>query len=406
MKKILYFEIKRLLNRKSTIILSIVCPILILVILSGTILPHLFEGAVVDKVSIAIYNESPDDETIMIINHLTKADSIEDFVSIIKVDSLDEGLNLLDDKKASALIHLPDGLQETLMQGGIGEIFFYEGDINKQVVDLLYSVLESGIKSINSGQQAVEYIYLGMRDMGYSYSKSADTYNDRAIYIFSKVLNRIDVFEDNVAISAYGNLINIEYYSISIVILFTLLCGIIIASLFSSDISSGILERGLPCKKHYLYVLYKMLSGTVYTAIISSILLLSVLIIAGSLSLFSGNIILIIITNITLSIYASIIMLLIGSFTKSVTSAIWASFTYCFITCFASGIFIPSHLLPKSIKLIAEVTGIPAISRMFSNSLYGIRDINYLINFLIVLTIIIISYLIVSKKIKRRYCGK
>ena len=242
--KLFKFEVKRYFSNTPLLIIACVVPVLLIMTLLGSLLPVLFRGAELNDINIALFNEDPTFETNMIIRHLAESDSVEDFVDIVDVDSLKEGREMLESEEASALIHIPKDLQENLYQGKSQILYFYSGQSNKQIVNLIYDMLESGLNNINQAQKSVDIIYYSMQDMGYGHSESASQYRSMAEDLFSNIISRSDIYTDYSEVSATGDYLNIEYYLISTLLLCLFFLSLPICAKMCKDKNSGVMDRG------------------------------------------------------------------------------------------------------------------------------------------------------------------
>ena len=164
--KLFKFEAKRYFASIPVVVIACILPILLIMTLLGSLLPVLFKGAELNDINVALYNEDPSFETNMIVRHLAESESVEDFVDIVEVDSLSEGKELLNNNTVSALIYIPEGLQENLYQGKSQTLYFYAGAKDKQIVILLYDMLKGGLNNINRAQKSVDIVYYAMQGYG------------------------------------------------------------------------------------------------------------------------------------------------------------------------------------------------------------------------------------------------
>jgi|GEM_PF-3467172 len=372
--KLVKFEIKRYFTNKTLLIIACVVPIIILITFLSSLLPVLFRGAELNDIKIALYNEDPSFETNLIVRHLTESDSVEGFIDVIDVESIIEGKEMMEDKKASALIHIPKDLQTNLYNGKSQTINFYSGENNKQIVKLLYDMLSGGLNNINQAQKSVNIIFYAMNDMGYDRQEAVDEYRNLTKRLFTNIVSRSEIYKGYSEVSATGDYLNIEYYSISILLLCLFFLSLPICSKISADKYTGVLERGIFNLSSSRYLLSKALSGAMFLLLPSTITTMFILLISNSFGLFSGNVFLLIVTIIISCIYFTTIMLCIGLYTKSITSAIWIGFSIALTVSLLSGIFIPRNLMPRCIVSISEITMLPVIARLYGYSVFGIKN--------------------------------
>lgn len=400
--KLFKFEVKRYFSNTPLLIIACVVPVLLIMTLLGSMLPVLFRGAELNDINIALFNEDPTFETNMIIRHLAESDSVEDFVDIVDVDSLEEGMEMLDSTQASALIHIPKDLQENLYQGKSQTLYFYSGQRNKQIVNLIYDMLESGLNNINQAQKSVDIVYYSMQDMGYGHSDSASQYRSMAEDLFSNIISRSDIYTDYSEVSATGDFLNIEYYLISTLLLCLFFLSLPICAKMSKDKNSGVMDRGGFYLSGFAYSSSKVLAGALFLIMPAAVTSVFILAVSGAFGLFSGSTGLLIATILLSGLFISIIMVLVGTVMPSTTSAIWSGFSLALVLSMISGIFIPRNLMPRSIVYAAEITGLPAITRLYGASLFGVKSTNYWLDLLVASAIMIALYTLIYIKTRRR----
>jgi len=400
--KLFKFEVKRYFSNTALLIIACVVPILLIVTLLGSMLPVLFRGAELNDIDIALFNEDSTFETNMIIRHLAEADSVEDFIDIIEVDSLLEGEEMLEDNQVSAIIHIPKNLQENLYQGKSQTLYFYAGEGNKQIVRLIYDMLDSGLNNINQAQKSVDIVYYSMRDMGYSSADASVKYRSMAEDLFTNIISRSDIYTDYSEVSATGDYLNIEYYLISTLLLSLFFLALPICAKMSKDKKSGVMDRGGFYLNIFAYSSSKVIAGGLYLLLPAAVTSVVILAVSGAFGLFSGDVWLLSGTIILSTIYFSSIMMMVGALMPSTTSALWSGFSLALVISMISGIFIPRDLMPRGIVTIAEATGLPAIIRLYGASLFGVNSADYILDLLVVFAVAIVLYAVIYIKTRRR----
>ena len=404
--KLLLFEVKRYFSNPVLIIIACIVPILLILSILGSLLPYIFKGAELNDISIAIFNEDPSFETNLIISHLAESDSVEDFVDLIYASSLEEGRRMIDDNEASALVHIPLNMQQDLYNGERVEINFYTGSEDKQIVMLLYDMIEGGLNNINQAQKSVDIIYYAMQDMGYERLDAAAEYREMSENLFVNIISKSDIYIDYNEVSATGDYLNIEYYLISIMLLTMFFLALPIGAKMSKDKFSGVLDRGGFYLHGFSYVSAKIISGAIFLMVPSAVSSVFILWVTGAFGLFSGYIALLAVSVILASFYFAVIMLLIGTISSSTTAAIWAGFSLALAVSSISGIFIPRNLMPRVLTSISEFTGFPAVIILLGHSLFGVRNSNNISDIIIVISIVstafILTHLITRRRLIKR----
>lgn len=400
--KLFRFEAKRYFANIALLVIACIVPIVLIMTILGSLLPVLFGGAELNDINVALYNEDETFGTNMIVKHLAESESVEDFVDLVEVSSLSDAKEMLIDGEASAIIHIPKNLQANLYQGKSQTIYFYSGQSDKQIVILLYDMLKGGLNNINQAQKSVDIVYYAMQDMGYERQEAALEYSSMAESLFLNIISRSDIFKDYNEVSATGDYLNIEYYLISTLLLCLFFLGLPICAKMSKDKFSGVLDRGGFYLNSFSYTFSKVLAGSMFLLLPALLTSVFILIVSGSFGLFSGNILLLFITVVLSSVYFAAIMLFIGTYARSTTSAIWIGFSIALAISMISGIFIPRNLMPRGVVDVAEILGLPSLIRLFGASLFGVKNSNATIDILKTLAICTIAFIASYLKTRKR----
>ena len=238
--------------------------------------------------------------------------------------------------------------------------------------------------------------------MGYNRREAADEYNNMAKALFTNIISRSLIYKNYSEVSATGDYLNIEYYLISTLLLSLFFLGLPICAKISSDRLSGILDRGGFYLNSFGYASSKLLSGSLFLLLPASVTVIFILVVTKSFGLFSGNVFVLIITIVISCLYFAIVMLMIGTYAKSTTASIWIGFSSALVLSMVSGIFIPRNLMPSGIVYISEITGLPAIIRLYGVSLFGVRNTNMFLDILKPVLVGIIAFGASYLKIRKR----
>lgn len=141
--------IKRNFRDKKSLFGSIMMPILMIIIL-GTALNGFFKSTNLDKIEISYLNMDAGAASEEFEKFL-ESDEISELLDVNEVSSIDEGENLVNDKKAVSLIVIPEDYSEKLMSGEESFIQIY----NSKYTDFKNSMVENILEAYNSAGNTI-----------------------------------------------------------------------------------------------------------------------------------------------------------------------------------------------------------------------------------------------------------
>ncbi len=373
MKKLFSVDLKRLLQNRTTILISVLAPLILVLLISLTVAPYFFSNVRTNNFSVAVYNEDNDPLTVSILKGLIESESLSGLISVEFVSDEEDGLAALEDG-AAAYIHIPAGMQETLYNGGSTEIT-YVGNANMPLEDaLLYETLSSGVDLVSYAQHAVNVLYWDSRDYGVDQDTAAAEYSSTARTFFMSVLARAVLYEDTDLTSPLGSALPIEYYAASFLILFVALGAMPVARITADDHETGLIHRQLLSgSAPRTCFVSRWLAGTVFSFLQFFVLAAALGILAGAASNFSGNLLVLLLAGLLLCGFISLGMLLVGLLSRRAPMAVRVAFMAALFLALAGGLIVPSAFLPQAVRDICYYSPFAAALRLCIAGLFDHR---------------------------------
>ena len=400
--KIFLLEFKRTLAKFSTLLMAAVFPVILISAISLSLLPIFFDRGGINTVNVSVYYEDSSPEVLVVGKALTEHKAARNFLNVIEVGSIEEGISLIEGGETSVFVHIPADMVETLYTGGTVNVKYYFGDRDRELSTLIYEIFNNGVNLINYAQQSVDLVYENMEKLGYSYEERIDEYLDSGLEIYTSVINKYRVFADSMTLSLISEYLPIEYYSITMLILSLFFCATPLLVMFNRDIVNGTLSRCLFAYKKGVYLFIRVCVGAIFLGIQMTLSIPLILLQNKALSLFSGDVGLIFLSAIFAGLYFSSTMLLVASIAKDSNTGLWLGLTYTLFVSLISGLIVPASILPDWLTVTAQITGLPSVFKMFSAALFGISARATAINFAICISVTVINFVFLFFILKRR----
>lgn len=373
MKKLFSVDLKRLLQNKTAILLSIFAPLILVFLISLTVAPYFFSNVRAKNFFVAVYNEDDNAMTKSILQGLIDSESLNGLIRVKFVADEEEGLNALEDG-AAAYIHIPYGMQDTLYNGGRCDIT-YVGNADMPLEDaLLYETLSSGVELVSYAQHACNVLYWDSRDFGVDEQTAGRVYSSAAQVFFISVLARGALYEDTDLTSPLGSALPVEYYAASFLVLFVSLGALPVARITADDHETGLIHRQLLSgNAPRVCFVSRWLAGTLFLFIQFAVLAASLGVLAGAASKYSGSMLILLLSGVLLCAFLSLGMLLVGLLSRSAPLAVRVAFMSVLALSLLGGLLVPSAFLPQAIRDVCYYSPLAAALRLGIASLFDGR---------------------------------
>lgn len=373
MRKLFAVDLKRLVQNKAVIIFALAAPLALVLLVSLAVAPYFYADVRAQHFTVAVWNEDDDPMTASLLQGLIESRSLAGLIGTEFVDSEAEGLQAVADG-AAAYVHIPQGMQDTLVSGG-RSVIEYTGNPDMPLEDaLLFETLKSGMQLVSHAQHAANTLYMDVRDAGLPQDAAADAYGRAAKTYFSGVLLRGTLYEDTKETSPLGGALPVEYYAASFLVLFVALGGLPVARITADDAASGLVHRQLLSghSPHACFV-SRWLAGAVFILLQYAVLAVTFGLIAG----FSGSAPVLLLCGALLSLFLSLCTLLAGLYVRTSAAAVRIAFLGALALALLGGLLVPSAYMPAVLRDISYYSPLSAalhlaIGGLFDSSAGGV----------------------------------
>ena len=351
MIKLLGTDIKRLLQSKASIIITLTAPVILVLLISLTIAPLYFSKVRLEFFSIAVLNEDEDIRTKVIVDSLVKSDALKNLVTVDFVDTKQQGLDSVQEGSV-AFIHIPAGLQETLYSGGQVVINYY-GNKNKPLENaLLLETLVPGIELVNFSQNAVNELYNSIA--AYDSQMARRLFSDTSAYLLIEGMASDDIYEASLEYSPISNILPVEFYASSLLLLFVGLGALPIARISEDDKKTGLILRHITGGLHPLKsFVSKWLAGGILLFAQYAVLCTALLAVTGRLKYFAGDAFMLFGCALLFCALLSLVSIIAG---MSFRSAVFMSLVIVLSLAALGGLIIPSAYMPQFMRTVSGYT--------------------------------------------------
>lgn len=351
MIKLLGVDFKRLLQSKSSIIITLAAPLILVVLISLTIAPLYFSEVRLDYFHITVLNEDEDPFTQVVVDSLVRSDTLKSLIDVKFAESKQEGLESLEGGSV-AFIHIPSGLQSSLYEGDQVTVNYYGNKDRPLENALLLETLVPGVELVNFSQNAVNELYYTVAP--YDKQLASELFSETSAYLLIEGMAIDDVYQPPEEFSPLSDILPVEFYASCLLVLFVALGALPIARITEDDKNAGLLQRqvigGISPIKSFLS---KWISGTVLLFMQYTVLSVALLGITGRLSYFAGNMLMLVGSAMLFCGLVSLVMIFIGTTSRS---AVFVSLTAVLSLAIVGGLIVPSAYMPEAIRTISSFT--------------------------------------------------
>lgn len=237
LKKLIKLETKRLFNKSFNLVLLM----LLAVVLFNVILNYDQIRSRVIKPSIAVVVEDESMEVNLLVSSITKT-SMGDKLSFEHL-SYENALKDLKEDRLLAIIHIEKGVGKTINRAEPVTIDLLVNQRKDLRVKFLREYIENLTNMLNEGQNGAMIYYQLLKDKGISYDDRIDELNQLAFKYTTTFLARQQVFDQEKPVEPFMGAGFVEYYLITIQLLFITYTIIMHYYIFEDDLRYKRIER-------------------------------------------------------------------------------------------------------------------------------------------------------------------
>lgn len=403
-------DLKRLFSKKGMVVMFILAPAVIMLLFVSVIVPMLFTGRGL-FFNLAIYQEDNSLEVNSFVYHITHVKSISELTRITEVDSLQEGIDLLEANQVSVFLHIPSDIMPMLQRRETVTIPIYSTKAHAMEQSLITMTLGQALLTVGQSQNQLE----GAKEVilskgvpleavdGYVYRVTMDA--------ILEYMDRRQILGKSGTISPMGDYLPVEYYLAAVFAMFAALAMLPMLHFTAADLSGSIFHRGLASGRSMLqFLLARLGSGALFIMLVllmvfptSLMLKLSDALIGG---LYNGSLLAQLGTIILGALCLSALSATLAVWIGKAQPAIWAGFYLVIIMSVSGGALIPDGALPAWLSEIGRFLPLRSIMRSLATALFNFDAAQYTSDMLRLLVMTVVLLILAWAGFARKERGR
>lgn len=348
-------ELKRTIKLMPSMLLEAALLIVVLGAIAFGVGKLLYQDSDIIQINVAIVEGEENPLTDLVINYVQGMESIAKSCQFIIVTE-EEGFSMLREGKAAAVLYLPDGVVEGIMNGSnVPAQVFFPKDAGIESA-LLKELTDAGVQMLRVAQAEIYGIYDTAKEYG-SLDSLSVLETDIDMYNLAFALDRLALFRMQ-NISATGNLTVVQYGIASLTTFFLILLGMACYPMMQPypDALRGQLKRhkigiGQQCFCKWLCGLCSMIISSLFFWFMAK----GILAMLGYSAWMPRMGVRQIGTVIAVLLCVATLVFMIFQMAGSGTAAILILFFLSTVMIYFSGGILPSVFLPQTVQSIGKL---------------------------------------------------
>lgn len=348
-------ELKRTIKLMPAMLLEAVLLLVVLAAIAFGVGKMLYQDSSIVQINVAIVEGEENPLTDLVINYVQGMESISKSCQFIIVTE-EEGFSMLQEGKAAALLYLPDGMVEGIMNGNNVPVqVFFPKDAGIESA-LLKELTDAGVQMLRVAQAQIYGIYDTAKAYG-ALDSLAVLEADIDMYNLAFALDRLALFQTQ-NLSAAGSLTVLQYSVASYATFFLMLLGMACYPIMQpySNALRGQLKRhkigvGQQCFCKWLCGLCSMIISSLFFWFITK----GILAVLGHSAWMPKMGVRQIGTVVMVLLCIATLIFMIFQIVGSGTAAILILFFLSTVMIYFSGGILPSVFLPQTVQSIGKL---------------------------------------------------
>lgn len=365
-------DLKRIFGSRATVILCILVPFAVMLLFVSVLAPLLVTRSRVSASCFAICNDDGTDTTNQFVDFVANSKSFKDVVTIYTVDSLDEGLGLIDDGEVSGLLYVPKNFFADMGAGKDVKLDIYGNEVHKLECSMVLVAVKAALNTVGCAQNALEAMRVYAVDLGASQQDADSFYNDMLSLGIEVVTNRRAVLGEDGFVSPAGGYLPAEFCLSAMLTWFLSLAILPLAGFSAGDFSMSVLQRGMRTGgMRVRFLTARLLSGALFLLLVT-LLIFPVGLGAASLDrMFKGNTAALFAAMGLMALCFSALALGLSAWMPSRDAAVWMGFWLIVAFAMASGAVLPESMLPVWVKSVGLWSPVRSAMRLLASSIFS-----------------------------------
>ena len=392
------FEIKNYLQDPKLMVLIIVAPVVLLLGIGYFLAPLMEEEKPAEAFPVALVNQDETTEAEIIVDLIMED---EDLTAIFEPQlmNIQEAQEKIMDNEIAATVVIPPGFSRGLMRQERQNLIFI-GNHNQPIASSLSeTMLRSGTNLVSAAQSGVNTIVHYLEEADVPRQELSASVRQSTLPFLFQSLGRRDMLKSE-TISPWGEITPLEYYSVSLLLIFLLIGGMTtLKPLTISDHSFW--QRTITCGVSPSQIVMSRFFSNTIILLIQGVAIFTLFNIFLD-NYFRGSFVDLLVIGLTFIFASSALLTLLSFGASSLAAANAIGFLFIVFMAVAGGSLIPMTLLPDWMDPIQWISFLGWASHGLHYALFEARDPSAIINSAVMLVLISIVALQLASLIIRR----
>lgn len=380
-------DLKRLFRGRGLILATLLLPLLGLMVFGSVAAPML----AIEKdlrVSYAICNMDDSETVRQFVRLMTNSESLRELGTVYPVADEETGYRLLQEGRVGVLVFIPEGFYQKMSAGEdpVVQLVSYPAHSFEQTMVRL--TLDGSLRAVGQSQNILDAVGAVLREAGADETAASAMLEAELTSGIERYLQRRASLGQGGTISPVGELFPLEYYLSALFSLFGALAMLPSLHLTASDISGGVLRRGLLTDRRTAvrYCGARLLSGAALILLTLLLLLpasgviqsVEILAKAKDAAVYPYMAAALLLTALGFSSLSLLIAGLIGK----PRAALWCGFLGVLLMAWLSGALVAEGKLPATAAELGHWMPMKPAMNLIANVLFGLDRARYAHNML------------------------
>lgn len=346
-------DIKRVFSGKSTALLCVLSPIIVMLIFSTLIAPLIYVSRLT-TFRVAICREDPAEAVTIFINQMVNSQALKDLISVYPAATLQQGQGMLARGDVAVLIHVPPDFMQNMEQNQPSRIDIYGGAGHQLEAGILKETLGSSLEIVSRGGNLIGYVSTYVVEKGVPRESGGAVYDRLMKFAVGKYMNRREVVGDKGVVSLFQEYLPLHYYLSAIFTLFAALGMVPLVRFTVKDLNGPVIKRGLFFQRSAMFGAARLISGSVFIMLILFLALPTGLVTSALKDIFISNYAALLGAIVLSAFCFSAISMAIAACVRREETALWTAFWLVILMAITGGALIPFGVLPNWISAIGQ----------------------------------------------------
>ena len=378
MGRFFWCDIKRIFSSRRTVVLCLLIPFLVMLLFESVVFPLLVTRTRVSASCFAVCNMDGTEVTKQFVNDVANSKSFKNIVYISTVNSMQEGLNQVDNGEVSGLLYVPPNFYADMNDGKNVKLEIYGNRFHTLECSLVLVSVEAALNTVGRAQNALNMVKSKEISLGAEKKDAEVFYHDLLTIGINVVTNRRAVLGESGFVSLAGGYLPVEVDISAMLAWFIALAALPLACFSASDFSKSVLQRGMRTVRMRMnFLTARLLSGALFILLVT-FLIFPIGLGASSLDRsLSGNTAALFAAMGLIALCFSALAMGLSSWMPNGDAAVWTGFWIIVIFAMIGGAIMPESTLPIWVKSIGLWSPVRASMHLLAGTVFNFNDLSF-----------------------------